>query len=140
MDKSLFANFKNWFLKLKKSKKYWNSECDILFMNAEKEFKTLLKSNEKKIYLNIDKEVSSKKHDRAIMMKAIRLSKNKNADSKYIDLRFEEMWEEATENEFEPYIGTMMRHILNISDQYERQKIKQKEEETIGGDSLFDKD
>lgn len=139
MDKSLFSNFKNWFLKLKKSKKYWNPECDILFMNAEKEFKSLLKSNEKKIYLNIDKEVSSKKYDRAVMMKAIRLSKNKNTDSKYIDLRFGELWEETIEKEFEPYIGTVMNHILFNSEQYEIKKIKQKEKETIGGDSFFDK-
>ena len=59
-----------------------------------------MKSKEKEIYLNIDKEISSKKEDRATLMKAKRLSKNKDVESKYIDLRYEEFWEEIDENDW----------------------------------------
>ena len=52
------------------------------------------------------------------MTKAIRLSKNKDTKPKYIDLRFEELWDEALEKIIEPYIYSETKIISQIQYSY----------------------
>ena len=70
----------------------------------------------------IDKEISSKKQDRPTIMKAIRVSKGKDSKPKYIDLRYEEMWEEAKEIVFEPFIASAMQSIIKTQEAFDKHK------------------
>ena len=136
MDKKIIKEFENLFLKLKqsKSKKYWPEVCDIAYLKSKNELKKIMKIKEKEIYLNIDKEISSRKEDRATLMKAKRLSKNKDVESKYIDLRYEEFWEEIDENELKPLMAIFLNKILKEQSDYE----KKNKSKPIGGDAMFD--
>tara|TARA_B100000963_G_C22165188_1_gene467757 strand:- start:128 stop:553 length:426 start_codon:yes stop_codon:yes gene_type:complete len=117
----LLKEFQNWYLMFKKEhKKAWDPKNDILFYTASKTFKRLLEKTERSIDEKIDKEITKKKQDRAILMKAKRLTKGKNVEAKYIDIRFKEEWDKASENELEPVIAGSMDAIV------EQQKIYQK--------------
>ena len=91
------------------------------------------KESEKKVFLDIDKEITKKKQDRATLTKAKALAKNKDVESKYIELRFEEIWEEIVEEKLKPTIGLAMQKILMAQSIYE----KENQPKPIGGDSLF---
>ena len=121
MTDVLLKEFQNWFLMFKRDhKKVWDSKNDILFYTASKTFERLLNKTERKIDEKIDKEITSKKQDRAILMKAKRLTKGKNAEAKYIDIRFKEEWDKASESLLEPVIAGSMDTIVK------QQKIHQK--------------
>ena len=68
----------------------------------------------------IDKEITSKKQVRAILMKAKRLTKGKNVEAKYIDLRFKEEWDKATEIKLEPAVSGLMNVILKQQEVHQK--------------------
>jgi hypothetical protein len=88
---------------------------------------------EKDFYIEIDKEISKEKYDRAILTKAKRLAKGKEIDAYYIDLRFEEMMEEYNEEKIQPLLAETMKKILNAQKDYEESK----KTSFIGGDKMF---
>ena len=90
----ILKDYENWFIKFKKSKEYWPENCDIEFERSIDLIKKFIKKSDKDVYLKIDTEISSKKQDRATLTKAKRLAKGNELDAKYIDLRFDEIWEE----------------------------------------------
>ena len=114
-DEKLLNEFKNWYLRFQKKYKNWPSgiteECEVMFFSTCNKFKILLKKTERAIDSKIDKEIRTKKQDRPTLLKAKRLSKGKNVESKYIDLRFEEEWDDASENVLAPFLATAMRAI-----------------------------
>tara|TARA_B100001057_G_scaffold330779_1_gene331079 strand:- start:293 stop:694 length:402 start_codon:yes stop_codon:yes gene_type:complete len=132
--KKLIKDYENWFLKLRDSKKHWPKSCEDIYYDSIENIRKLLKKTEKDFYLDIDKEISKKKYDRATLTKAKRMAKNKEIDSYYIDLRFDEMMEEYTEEKIEPLLAITMKKIITIQADYERKK----KFKPIGGDSLFD--
>ena len=101
-------------------KKVWDSKNDILFYTASKNIKRLIDKTERSIDAKIDKEIRSKKQDRAILNKSKRLTKGNNVEIKYIDLRFKEEWDKASETKLEPVIAGSMDAIVK------QQKIHQK--------------
>ena len=134
MSISLIKEYEKWFSKAKqKHKNFWPRNCDHIFDHSIKEFKKMSKENEKKVFLDIDKEITKKKQDRATLTKAKALAKNKDVESKYIELRFEEIWEEIVEEKLKPTIGLAMQKILMAQSKYE----KENQPKPIGGDSLF---
>lgn len=122
MNKSLLNEFKAWFDNYKRQKKKtWNEEeCEIMFFQFYKNFERLLKKTERDIDTKIDKEITSKKKDRATVNKAIRLSKGQDSDAKYISLRFEDMCDEANESILEPYIFSATQQIIKVQNNYEK--------------------
>ena len=121
MDQSLLNDFQNWFLAFRKEqKKVWNNENDILFYKSCKNFERLLNKTERSIDEKIDKEITSKKQVRAILMKAKRLTKGKNVEAKYIDLRFKEEWDKATEIKLEPAVSGLMNVILKQQEVHQK--------------------
>ncbi len=119
MDNGLKKEFANWFARFRKEHKtQWSTDCDIKFMQTTRNFDRLIKKTEKDVYKKIDKEITSKKQDRGLLTKAIRLSKNKDTKPKYIDLRFEELWDEALEKIIEPYIYSETKIISQIQYSY----------------------
>ncbi len=89
----ILKDYENWFIKFKKSKESWPENCDIEFERSIDLIKKFIKKSDKDVYLKIDTEISSKKQDRATLTKAQRLAKGNELDSKYIDLRYDELWE-----------------------------------------------
>ena len=126
MDKRLLNEFKDWFSKYHKEKRknWYGEKCDVLFFQASKGFERLLKQTERAIDTKIDKEISSKKKDRATVTKAIRVSKNKDSEHMYIELRFRDMWDEATEEIFEPYVASAMQSIIKAQDSFENKTLE----------------
>lgn len=124
MDKTLLSEFKKWFLEFKKEHEYnWSAErFDTIFFLTSKNFERLLKKTERSIDSKIDKEITSKKQDRPTLMKAKRLTKGKNFESKYIDLRFNEEWEIASEKILEPFIAKAMKDIALAQKKYENEQ------------------
>ena len=124
MDKSLLKDFKKWFAEYKheKRKNWYREKCDVMFFTSCKSFERLLKKIERDIYTKIDKEISSKKQDRPTIMKAIRVSKGKDSKPKYIDLRYEEMWEEAKEVVLDPFIASAMQIIIKTQEAFDKHK------------------
>jgi hypothetical protein len=131
--KKLFKNFENWFFKLQDSKKHWPSICDDLYFDSIEMIRKQIKKTEKDFYIEIDKEISKEKYDRAILTKAKRLAKGKEIDAYYIDLRFEEMMEEYNEEKIQPLLAETMKKILNAQKDYEESK----KTSFIGGDKMF---
>ena len=80
----------------------------------------MLEKTERSIDEKIDKEITKNKQDRAILMKAKRLTKGKNVEAKYIDIRFKEEWDKASESKLEPILAGSMDAIV------EQQKSHQK--------------
>ena len=118
---TLLKEFHNWFLMFKNEhKKVWDTKNDILFYTASKTIKRLIDKTERSIDEKIDKEIRSKKQDRAILIKSKRLTKGKNVEIKYIDIRFKEEWDKASETKLEPVIAGSMDAIVK------QQKIHQK--------------
>ena len=128
MDKTLLNEFKSWFSQYHKEKRknWYGEKCDVLFFQASKGFEILLKQTERAIDTKIDKEISSKKKDRATVTKAIRVSKNKDSEHMYIELRFRDMWDEATEEIFEPYVTSAMQSIIKAQDSFENKTLFKK--------------
>ena len=126
MDKTLLNEFKSWFSQYHKEKRknWYGEKCDVLFFQASKGFEILLKQTERAIDTKIDKEISSKKKDRATVTKAIRVSRNKDSEHMYIELRFRDMWDEATEEIFEPYVTSAMQSIIKAQDSFENKTLE----------------
>ena len=126
MDKTLLNEFKSWFSQYHKEKRknWYGEKCDVLFFQASKGFEILLKQTERAIDTKIDKEISSKKKDRATVTKAIRVSQNKDSEHMYIELRFRDMWDEATEEIFEPYVTSAMQSIIKAQDSFENKTLE----------------
>ena len=126
MDKTLLNEFKSWFSQYHKEKRknWYGEKCDVLFFQASKGFERLLKQTERAIDTKIDKEISSKKKDRATVTKAIRVSRNKDSEHIYIELRFRDMWDEATEEIFEPYVTSAMQSIIKAQDSFENKTLE----------------
>ena len=126
MDKTLLNEFKSWFSQYHKEKRknWYGEKCDVLFFQASKGFEILLKQTERAIDTKIDKEISSKKKDRATVTKAIRVSRNKDSEHIYIELRFRDMWDEATEEIFEPYVTSAMQSIIKAQDSFENKTLE----------------
>ena len=126
MDKTLLNEFKSWFSQYHKEKRknWYGEKCDVLFFQASKGFEILLKQTERAIDTKIDKEISSKKKDRATVTKAIRVSKNKDSEHMYIELRFRDMWDEATEEIFEPYVTSAMQSIIKAQNSFENKTLE----------------
>ena len=124
MDKSLLKEFKEWFAKYKheKRKNWYREKCDVMFFTACKTFERLLEKTERSIDGKIDKEIQSKKQDRPTVLKAKRLSKGKNVESKYIDLRFEKEWNEVSEDVFEPFIASTTQSIIKTQEAFDKNK------------------
>ena len=126
MNKRLLNEFKDWFSKYhKEKKKNWHFEvgyfqkCDLLFLQASKGLEKLLKETERAIDTKIDKEISSKKKDRATVTKSIRLSKTSDNIPMYVELRFKDMWEEATEMLLEPFVASAMQKIIKAQSDFD---------------------
>ena len=99
----------------------------MIFFSTCNKFERLLKKTERDIDLKIDKEIRSKKQDRPTLLKAKRLSKGKNVESKYIDLRFDEEWDEASENVLEPFLASAMKVIALSQKKFEQDEKKEEE-------------
>ena len=125
---------KTGLLGLKKPKKKWSKNCDIEFERSIDPVRKFIRKLDKEVYLKIDAEISSKKQDRATLTKAKRLAKGNELDAKYIDLRFDELWEEIIEDEIQPFIGTFINKIMTEQSIYERQN----KSKPFGGDGFFD--
>jgi len=135
MTKTL-KDYENWFIKFKQSKKYWPEICDIEFDRSIDPIKKFIKKSDKEVYLKIDAEITSKKQDRATLTKAKRLAKGNALDAKYIDLRFDEIWDEKLENEIIPFLGVFVEKISTAQSNYE---IKNKRKPLGGDDGFFSK-
>ena len=121
MEQTLLNEFQNWFHAFKnEQKKVWNNENDILFYKSYKNFERLMDKTERSIDEKIDKEITSKKQVRAILMKAKRLTKGKNVEAKYIDLRFKEEWDKASEKKLEPAVSGLMNAILKQQEVHQK--------------------
>ena len=131
MDKRLLNEFKDWFSKYHKEKrKNWHFEkCDLLFLQASNALEKLLKETERTIDTKIDKEISSKKKDRATVTKSIRLSKSKDSIPMYVELRFKDMWEEATEHLFKPLVLSAMQSIIKVQNDFDKKSLEDAEED-----------
>lgn len=131
MDKRLLNEFKDWFSKYHKEKrKNWHFEkCDLLFLQASNALEKLLKETERTIDTKIDKEISSKKKDRATVTKSIRLSKSKDSIPMYVELRFKDMWEEATEDLFKPLVLSAMQSIIKVQNDFDKKSLEDAEED-----------
>ena len=130
----ILKDYENWFIRFKKSKEYWPENCDIEFERSIDLIKKFIKKSDKDVYLKIDTEISSKKQDRATLTKAKRLAKGNELDSKYIDLRYDELWEEIIEDEIQPFIGTFVNRIIKEQSNYE----KINKPKSFGGDEYFE--
>ena len=108
--------------------------CDIEFERSIDLIKKFIKKFDNDFYLKIDTEISSKKQDRATLTKAKRLAKGNELDSKYIDLRYDELWEEIGEDEIQPFIGTFVNRIIKEQSNYE----KINKPKSFGGDEYFE--
>ena len=110
----------------------WWPDLDLLILKNINTSKKLEKKYEKAIYLKINKEIKSKKLDPATEMKALRLAKNpKLLNSKYIDLRFQELWEEELENNIIPQLNKMLiafkqyyQKNLDLADEEKKKRYK----------------
>ena len=131
MDKRLLNEFKDWFGKYHKEKrKNWYFEkCDLSFLQASNALEKLLKETERTIDTKIDKEISSKKKDRATVTKSIRLSKSKDSIPMYVELRFKDMWEEATEDLFKPLVLSAMQSIIKVQNDFDKKSLEDAEED-----------
>lgn len=128
MNDNLLKDFQNWFSAFSREHKNdWKvdetsveigNEINGLFRDTSELFKKLLKKTEKEIYSKIDKEIDNNKQDRATLTKAKRLSKSDDIESKYIDLRFIELWEEIAEEDFKPFLFQAMKRINNIQQKH----------------------
>ena len=134
MEKQILKDYENWFIGFKKTKKKWSKNCDIEFERSIDLVRKFIRKLDKEVYLKIDAEISSKKQDRATLTKAKRLAKGNELDAKYIDLRFDELWEEVIEDEIQPFIGTFINKIMTEQSIYERQN----KSKPFGGDGFFD--
>ena len=130
MDKKLLKEFIAWFTQFKKEhKKRWYAEkCEVIFFDTCNKFERLLKKTERDIDSKIDKEIRSKKQDRAMLMKAKRVSKGKNSEIKYIELRFDEEWDDASENILEPFLASSMKLIATAQMKHEEEEQEPGEE------------
>ena len=83
----------------------FRKELDLLEEKQKKLIRELEKTNQKKIYLQIDEEIKKKTKDSECWMKALSDSKGdeKKATAKYIDLRYEILWEDTVEKIIEPF-------------------------------------
>jgi hypothetical protein len=81
------------------------TELDYLEKKHEEFIKDLEKKNQKEIYSIIDKEIKSKSQESESWVKALRDADGdeKKAISHYIDLRFKDLWKEATNKVIEPF-------------------------------------
>ena len=72
----------------------FRKELDLLEEKHKSLIKELEKTNQKKIYSQIDEEIKKKTKDSECWMKALSDSKGdeKKATAKYIDLRYEILW------------------------------------------------
>ena len=129
MDKKLLNQFEDWFSKYRKEKKrnWYHEICDPLFLQESKNLEKLLKETERNIDKKIDKEISSKNKDRATVNKSIRLSKSPDNIPMYVELRFKDMWEEATETILEPFVLSAVQKIIQAQSDFD-EKIKAQEE------------
>ena len=134
MERQILKDYENWFIGFKKTKKKWSKNCDIEFERSIDPVRKFIRKLDKEVYLKIDAEISSKKQDRATLTKAKRLAKGNELDAKYIDLRFDELWEEVIEDEIQPFIGTFINKIMTEQSIYERQN----KSKPFGGDGFFD--
>ena len=134
MEKQILKDYENWFIGFKKTKKKWSKNCDSECERSLDPVRKFIRKLDKEVYLKIDAEISSKKQDRATLTKAKRLAKGNELDAKYIDLRFDELWEEIIEDEIQPFIGTFINKIMTEQSIYERQN----KSKPFGGDGFFD--
>ena len=83
----------------------FRKELDLLEEKQKKLIRELEKTNQKKIYLQIDEEIKKKTKDSECWMKALSDSKGdeKKATAKYIDLRYEILWEDTADKIIEPF-------------------------------------
>ncbi len=83
----------------------FRKELNLLDEKHKSLIKELEKTNQKKIYLQIDEEIKKKTKDSECWMKALSDSKGdeKKATAKYIDLRYEILWEDTVEKIIEPF-------------------------------------
>jgi hypothetical protein len=83
----------------------FRKKLDLLEEKHKKLIKELEKKNQKKIYSQIDEEIKKKTKDSECWMKALSTSKGdeKKATAKYIDLRYEILWEDTVEKIIEPF-------------------------------------
>ena len=112
----------------------WWPELDLLILKNIDTSKKLEKKYEKAIYLKINKELKSKKLDPATETKALRISGDpKLLKAKYIDIRFEDLWEEELENKIIPELNKIFfsfrQYYQNNLDKAEEEKNKQREKE-----------
>ena len=120
MDKTLLKEFQSWFAKYRREKKdIWCSKNDVVFYTACKNFDRLLNKTERIIDEKIDKEIRTKKQDRATLMKAKRLSKGKNVEAKYIDIRFQNDWDKIAETTLEPFIASTIEIMISAQENFE---------------------
>jgi|TARA_Y100000294_G_C8365508_1_gene260511 hypothetical protein len=82
----------------------FRKELDLLDEKHKSLIRELEKTNQKKIYSQIDEEIKKKTKDPECWMKALSDSKGdeKKATAKYIDLRYETLWEDTVEKIIEP--------------------------------------
>ena len=82
----------------------FKKELDLLDEKHKNLIGELEKTNQKKIYSQIDEEIKKKTKDPECWMKALSDSKGdeKKATAKYIDLRYEILWEDTVEKIIEP--------------------------------------
>ena len=77
---------------------------DALETKNKKLIRELEKKTQKKIYSQIDEEIKKKTKDSECWMKALSSTKGdeKKATAKYIDLRYEILWEDVVHKIIEP--------------------------------------
>ena len=82
----------------------FRKELDLLDEKHKSLIRELEKTNQKKIYSQIDEEIKKKTKDSECWMKALSTAKGdeKKATAKYIDLRYEILWEDSVEKIIEP--------------------------------------
>ena len=83
----------------------FRKELDLLDEKHKSLIRELEKTNQKKIYSQIDEEIKKKTKDSECWMKALSATKGdeKKATAKYIDLRHEILWEDAVEKIIDPF-------------------------------------
>ena len=100
-----------------------------MFLQESKSLEKLLKETERVIDKKIDKEITSKKKDRATVNKSIRLSKSPDNIPMYVELRFKDMLEEATETILKPFVLSAAQKIIQAQSNFDE---KAKAEEGSG--------
>ena len=133
-------NQANWYRKFRsKNKHQWWPDLDEIITQHLKSIDKLEKQTEKTIYSKIKKEIKSKKYDDVVEMKALRFSSDtKKFTSKYIDLRFKDLWEDMEDKLIFPFMDDLKNQFikyyeknLNAAENYRKLKDKLEQDKAI---------